>query len=152
MLYLGRGPAERVREYKKQAAEIYKKGQRPPFLWEGPGTTSATQPAATHVVDSPDLLFSSPEPTEATQREMPQTCPEKSPGPAKARAKVTEKSVGPTKAVAEPNKETRSLLFLPKATTAADKSEVCCFVVKKWRKLLLSLFNPLIGKSYQTIG
>ena len=152
MLYLGRGPAERVREYKKQAAEIYKKGQRPPFLWEGPGTTSATQPAATHVVDSPDLLYSSPEPTEATQKEMPQTCPEKSLGPAKARAKVTEKSVCPTKAVAEPNKETRSLLFLPKATTAADKSEVCCFVVEKWRKFLLSLFNPLIGKSYQTIG
>ena len=83
---------------------------------------------------------------------MPQTCPEKSLGPAKARAKVTEKSVGPTKAVAEPNKETRSLLFLPKTTTAADKSEVCCFAVEKWRKLLLSLFNPLIGKSYQTIG
>ena len=96
MLYLGRGPAERVREYKKQAAEIYKKGQRPPFLWEGPGTTSATQPAATHV-DSPDLLFSSPELTEATQREMLQTCPEKSLGPAKARAKVTEKKCWPHK-------------------------------------------------------
>ena len=76
MLYLGRGPAERVREDRKQAAEIYKKGQLPPFLWEGPGTTSATQPTATHV-DSPDLLFSSPKPTEATQREMPQTCQEK---------------------------------------------------------------------------
>ena len=96
MLYLGRGPAERVREYKKQAAEIYKKGQRPPFLWEGPGTTSATQPAATHV-ESPDLLFSSPELTEATQREMPQTCPEKSLGPAIARAKVTEKVMAPQK-------------------------------------------------------
>ena len=151
MLYLSRGPAERVREYKKQAAEIYKKDERPPFLWEGPGTTCATQLAATHVVDSPDLLFSSPEPTEALQREMPQTCQEKSLGPAKARAKVSEKSAGPTKAVAEPNKETRSLLFLPKATTAADKSDVCCFV-EKCPKLLLSLFNPLIEKSCQTIG
>ena len=77
---------------------------------------------------------------------MPQTCPEKSLGPAKARAKVTEKRVGPTKAVAEANKETRSLPFLPKATTAADKSEVYCFVVEKFPKLLLSLFNSELEK------
>ena len=95
-LYLGRGLAERVREYKKQAAEIYKKGQRSLILWEGPGTTSATQPAATHV-DSPDLLFSSPELTEATQREMPQTCPEKKSWSRKSQSKSNRKKCWPHK-------------------------------------------------------
>ena len=78
MLYLGRGPVDIARKYKKQPDEIYKKGQQPPFLLEGPETISATQPAATLFTESPYLVFSSPEPTgEATQIEKPQTCPEK---------------------------------------------------------------------------
>ena len=68
MMYLGRASIERAREHKKLLSEVYVKGQRPPFIWEGPGTenativtsqttVSATQPANVFVPESPDMLF-----------------------------------------------------------------------------------------------
>ena len=76
MMYLGRASIERAREHKKHASEVYVKGQRPPYIWEGPGTetativtsqpkVSATQPANVFVPESPDMLFS-PEPVNET--------------------------------------------------------------------------------------
>ena len=41
MMYLGRASIERAREHKKLASEVYVKGQRPPYTWEGPGTENA---------------------------------------------------------------------------------------------------------------
>ena len=43
MMYLGRASIERAREHKKLASEVYVKGQRPPYIWEGPGTENANK-------------------------------------------------------------------------------------------------------------
>ena len=78
-MYLGRATIERAREHKKLASEVYVKEQRPPYIWEGPGTenativtsqptVSATKPANAFVPELLDMLFSPETVDETTSR------------------------------------------------------------------------------------
>ena len=130
MMYLGRASIERAREHKKLASEVYVKGQRPPYIWEGPGTenativtsqprVSATQPANVFVPESPDLLFS-PEPVNET--------PSRNTG---EQLTVNSKNVAETSS--QMKATTQPLLFRESATTstANASAQVLVFGLKK---------------------
>ena len=135
MMYLGRASVERAREHKKLASEVYVKGQRPPYIWEGPGTetativtsqptVSATQPANVFVPESPDMLFS-PEPVNET--------PSRNTG---EQLNVNSKNVA--KASFQMKATTQPLLFQESATSTANASvQVLSFGLKKHMVLLL---------------
>ena len=130
MMYLGRASIERAREHKKLASEVYVKGQRPPYIWEGPGTenativtsqpkVSATQPANVFVPESPDMLFS-PEPVNET--------PSRNTG---EQLTVNNKNVAETSS--QMKATTQPLLFRESATTstANASAQVLVFCLKK---------------------
>ena len=118
-MYLGRASIERAREHKKLASEVYVKGQRPPYIGEGPGTenativtsqpsVSSTQPTNVFVPESPDMLFFS-EPVNET--------PSRNTG-----EQLTVNSKNVAKASSQMKATTQPLLFQESATSTANAS------------------------------
>ena len=138
MMYLGRASIERAREHKKLASEVYVKGQRPPYIWEGPGTenativtseptVSATQPANVFVPESPDMLFS-PEPVNET--------------PTRNTAEqLTVKSKNVAKTSCQMKATTQPLLFQECATTSTANASVQVLSCGLKKRLVLLLFD-----------
>ena len=136
MMYLGRASIERAREHKKLASEVYVKGQRPPYIWEGPGTenativtsqptVSATQPANVFVTESQDMLFSLEPVNETPTRNTAEQLTVKSKNVAKTSCQM----------------KATTLLFQECATTSTANvsAQVLSFGLKK--RLVLLLFD-----------
>ena len=138
MIYLGRASIERTREHKKLAFEVYVKEQRPPYIWEGPGTenativtsqptVSATQPANVFVPESPDMLFS-PEPVdETTSRNTGE--------------QLTVNSKNVAKTSFQMKATTQPLLFQESATTSTANASVQVLSSGLKKHLVLLLFD-----------
>ena len=138
MVYLGRASFERVREHKKLASEVYVKGQRSPYIWEGPGTenativtsqptVSATQPANVFVPESPNMLFS-PEPVdENTSRNTGE--------------QLTVNSKNVAKTSSQMKATTQPLLFQESATTSTANAIVQVISIGLKKHLVLLLFD-----------
>ena len=137
-MYLGRASIERAREHKKLASEVYVKGQRPPYIWEGPGTenativtseptVSATQPANVFVPESPDMLFS-PEPVNEN--------------PTRNTAEqLTVKSKNVAKTSCQMKATTQPLLFQECATTSTANASAQVLSCGLKKRLVLLLFD-----------
>ena len=137
-MYLGRASIERAREHKKLASEVYVKGQRPPYIWEGPGTenanivtsqqtVSATQPVNVFVPESPDIIFS-PQPVNET--------PSRNTG-----EQLTVNSKNVAKTSSQMKATTQPLLFQESATTSTANANVQVLSIGLKKHLVLLFFD-----------
>ena len=138
MINLGRASIERAREHRKLASEIYVKGQRPLYIWEGPGTenativtsqptVSATQPANVFVPESQDMLFS-PEPANKTTSRN-------------TGEQLTVNSKNVAKTSSQMKATTKPLLFQESATKSTANASVQVLSISLKKHLVLLLFD-----------